>query len=349
MADYNDDAASKLISVVTELADDKRSVMVRLGAGNDAPVLAAINAASVDALITALGAARAHMLEPIVTTLDGPHPITAYNPRWMISTDSEKRYATFAIRYPGLGWSIYGFPRHEVGSIARWLRKVTSITETNQAQSPQATTLGSDSNGFLLSSEGLGFYYYGKGEKHIGPNPFEQVEFDSDRAAGIVAGSITETRLAEALKSRLKNDKPGIVADLFQPSGALGSFRTKIDLSYLMGLISDVAFKDLTIIKNIRNDFAHKLNVDTFDFQSIRDRCMNLSMIEDFVGPVPDTSIVLSADFIQKSTERKFFLGLPDYETKIKDPRFRFTMTAQIISNHLGEGSDQPQMSLPFI
>lgn len=231
------------INVETKLAGDRRQLMLRLGRGESAPIMVALDTASVEALIAALGTARSQMLEPVpdnFTTL----PIAAYDPRWQVAPDQENKFTTFAIRHPGFGWSAYGFPRHEAGQIAKWLRKVIAIASTRDTQSPAATSFGGDS--FLITTEGLGFYYYGKSEKRIGPNPFEQIEFDSDRAAGIVAGSIAETRLEQALQSRLRpadtSKLEDIIKQLFRPSGALGPFSTKIDLACLMRLLSDEAY-----------------------------------------------------------------------------------------------------------
>ena len=198
----------------------------------------------------------------------------------------------------------------------------------------------------MLTTEGLGFYYYGKGEKRIGPNPFEQIEFDSDRAAGIVAGSIAENRLEYALRSRLREDVPTVADFLFQPSGPLGAFRNKIDLAYLMRVISDEAYKDLTNIKNIRNDFAHHLEWDSFNSPSVRDRCKNFILVDRHVGPVPPLDH--SAPPSPPGGPDPYF-GLPDYEQKLADPRFRYTMTAQIISYLLGQGSEKPDAPLPLI
>jgi hypothetical protein len=330
-----------LIDVDASVAGDRRSLMLRLGEPSSPLLMVAINTHSVDALINALGNARSQMLEPVPPDVAGTYPITAYDPRWIVNADIQNKFATFWIRHPGLGWSIYAFSRHEASNISKWLRKVISVTSTRETQSPAATSFGGDT--FLMTTEGLGFYYYGKGEKRIGPNPFEQVEFDSDRAAGIVAGSIVETRLEQAIKSQLRSDKPDISGNLFQPSGALGPFRTKIDLSYMMGIISDDAHKDLTVIKNIRNDFAHKLDYDTFDHPSIRDRCKNLILVDKHVGPPPSIGSIIATPSVTS------YLGLPDYEQKLKDPRFRYTFTAQHISNRLGEGSDNDTEATPFV
>src|SRR5436853_2417186 len=115
--------------------------MLRLGRGESAPVMVALDTASVEALIAALGRARSEMLEPVpynFTTL----PIAAYDPRWQIGPDAKNKFTTFAIRHPGFGWSAYGFPRHEAGQIAKWLRKIIAITSTRDTQSPAATSFG---------------------------------------------------------------------------------------------------------------------------------------------------------------------------------------------------------------
>ena len=321
--------------------------MLRIGTEEREAVVFALDTPSVDALIAALGKTRAQMMEPISNDLPaGFNPLAEFDPRWYVAPDSEERFATFWVRHPGFGWCGYGFPRNEAGNIAKWLRKVTTITATKDTQSSAATSFGGDS--FLISTEGLGFYYYGKGESRIGLNPFEQVEFDSDRAAGIVAGSIAERRLEQALRSRLRTDQPGISKQLFRPSGALGPFSVKIELSYLLKILTDEAYRDLVNLKNIRNDFAHDLELDSFDLPSVRDRCRNFALVDNHVGPVPQSS--LSANGVESATTRPSpYMGLPDYEHKLADPRFRYMMTAQIISYALGENADRDNPPLPFI
>jgi len=285
-----EDSGPQSLSVETGIADDRRSVVLRFNSADKTLWVAATDTVSVEALLTHLGNARGQMLEAVPPNLpEGILPLAAYNPRWYVLPDSENRFATFWVRHPGFGWSGYGFPRNEAGNISKFLRRVTTFTSTRETQSPSATSFGGDD--FLISTDGLGFYYYGKGEKRIGPNPFEQIEFDSDRAAGIVAGSITERRLEHALRSRLRTDMPVIAVNLFRPSGALGPFSIKIDVAYLMGILSDDAYKDLTNLKNIRNDFAHDLELDSFDTPSVRDRCKNFVLIDRHVGPIPADTI----------------------------------------------------------
>ncbi len=48
-------------------------------------------------------------------------------------------------------------------------------------------------------------------------------------------------------------------------------------MAYYLGLISPACRRDLDIIRKIRNDFAHKLEIDSFGVESIRNRCRELS------------------------------------------------------------------------
>jgi hypothetical protein len=69
-------------NVETSVADDKRSIMLKLGIGESAPMVVPLDTTAVDLLISTLGAARSEMIEPIPADLSGTFPITAYNPRW---------------------------------------------------------------------------------------------------------------------------------------------------------------------------------------------------------------------------------------------------------------------------
>ena len=101
----------------------------------------------------------------------------------------------------------------------------------------------------------------------------------SDRAAGIVAASFLENQLTTAIQNRMHpHDK--IIPKLFRPSGPLGNFGTKIDLGFSMGIYSEELHRELTTIKKIRNEFAHKMEIHTFDAQSIAALTCKLKMIE---------------------------------------------------------------------
>jgi hypothetical protein len=90
----------------------------------------------------------------------------------------------------------------------------------------------------------------------------------SDRAAAIVAAAFVEDHLTAFLKSTFVQE-PSLLKELFRPSGPLGFFSTKIDLGYLNHKYSRIAWKELHKIREIRNAFAHKMEVDSFEYERI--------------------------------------------------------------------------------
>jgi len=101
---------------------------------------------------------------------------------------------------------------------------------------------------------------------------------DSDRAAGLVGAVLVEQSLTVLIRSRLITDED-LLDQLLRPSGPLGAFSVKITIGYLLGLFSLVARKELETIKEIRNEFAHRV-ARSFSFERIRDLANNLSLSE---------------------------------------------------------------------
>jgi hypothetical protein len=114
----------------------------------------------------------------------------------------------------------------------------------------------------------------------------------SDRTRAIIGGSHVEDALETLLRSRFINipldpdNKPTLIDDLFFPHGILGTFSSKIDMCYALGLIGKTTRKDLWRIKEIRNRFAHRMlmkdsrgrfEVVTFKIEQIASHCNNLS------------------------------------------------------------------------
>lgn len=135
-------------------------------------------------------------------------------------------------------------------------------------------------------------FYDEDGKKGIPDDTFDQLAKDSDRAVGIVGGSIVEQRLTELLLSRFPSGdiKEKIVERLFQSGGALGSFSVKIDAAYLFGLLTDVAWRELVTIKDIRNRFAHYLDISSFQNDRIKGLVANLKLIEQTIPTTHDTT-----------------------------------------------------------
>lgn len=120
---------------------------------------------------------------------------------------------------------------------------------------------------------------------------YDWFDHGADRAIAITLPVLLETLLEEALRINLRPDK-GIAAEFFRPSGPLGNFGAKARMAYMMDIIKPELYKDLLIITKIRNEFAHKLEIKTFDDPVIRQWVKSLSaykMLNDFANsPIRD-------------------------------------------------------------
>lgn len=156
----------------------------------------------------------------------------------------------------------------------------------------------------------------------------EEMEGLSHRAAAVVGGAFVEEHLTYLLRSRMVPDE-NVIQERFAPGGAFGDFGVKIDLGYLIGMYSKQAYKELIRIKRIRNDFAHQLEVNSFDRDDMRDRCRNLVLsqakIVKAIRGDDGHSIVLVLGERKKEREEEIPFSDFSFETCPPSPRDRFT------------------------
>lgn len=97
----------------------------------------------------------------------------------------------------------------------------------------------------------------------------------SDLAATLIATSFLDECLRSLLAARFR---PGDTSESLLRSGrgVLGTFATRTDLAYSMGLIDRHALRALRGVGEIRNAFAHSFGVCTFDQAAIKDLCFKL-------------------------------------------------------------------------
>lgn len=105
---------------------------------------------------------------------------------------------------------------------------------------------------------------------------------ESDRAAAVLAASYVDSLLKDALAGRLGADKQ-VQKDVLEGRGALGNFSSRIDLAYLLGMISTVRHRDLHIVRRIRNDLSHTFEDMAFDTASVKARCLELSAARQII------------------------------------------------------------------
>jgi hypothetical protein len=111
---------------------------------------------------------------------------------------------------------------------------------------------------------------------------------ESDRASVILAGAMIEKSLEMMIRAKLipslsKKD------ELFDtPYAPLRNFKAMIELAYRIGLISSNLYRDLNIIRDIRNDFAHDIEGCSFENSSVKRRVGELMKSSTIAVRKPD-------------------------------------------------------------
>lgn len=187
-----------------------------------------------------------------------------------------------------------------------------------------------------------GFWMFSAAHEH---QVVDSLELQSDRAVAVILGSLVEGRLEMAIRSRLRRDVAveKQLDRMFRPSGPLGAFSNKIDLAFIMGLVTDAAYRDLVKIKDIRNAFAHHLDIRDFASASPRDLANNLKMVDTHIGNAEDSSDLLSFD--NNSAPR---IWAHRHSKRRKVPRDRYVMAVQLFLTCLGLGA-APFTPAPYI
>ncbi len=102
---------------------------------------------------------------------------------------------------------------------------------------------------------------------------------ETDRGVALMAAAYLENSIEDLLNKYFIKDISS-KENPFNKYGFLSSFSSKIDLAYMLGLISNKTKRELNWIRGIRNDFAHSADFKDFDEQTFIDRCNNLSSYE---------------------------------------------------------------------
>jgi len=99
---------------------------------------------------------------------------------------------------------------------------------------------------------------------------------ESERGSAIICVTLMEDSLYRLIKAKLA-PSPERKDELFDSGYApLGSFSSKIDLAYRIGLISLEQKSSFHLIRKIRNEFAHSSEEINFESAIIKDRIREL-------------------------------------------------------------------------
>lgn len=100
---------------------------------------------------------------------------------------------------------------------------------------------------------------------------------ESDRGCALMAAAYLDDKVSELIQSHLL-DRRRIVKKMFGPLGPWGSFSSRIDSAYLLGLISATERQDLHLIRDIRNRFGHVAAPINFESAEVALKCHSLQL-----------------------------------------------------------------------
>jgi hypothetical protein len=163
----------------------------------------------------------------------------------------------------------------------------------------------------------------------------------SPRTVAIVGAAIIEDTLAQILSERLPRNGE-TKKELFKANGALGNLDAKVKVVYAMGLLSKPAFNDLTKIAEVRNKFAHRLDIADFGHAEVRPLCFELKLIEKHLFPVGPEVVNIPAGVSPT-------LHVEELPEKLADPRQRYFYSVMLLHaiNRFIPHPDNPKPPLP--
>lgn len=145
----------------------------------------------------------------------------------------------------------------------------------------------------------------------------EDLQKETDRGAALLAAAFLDDVLDVMLRAVFVGD-PEAVNKIIGPGRPLESFGARAHLAYCVGLLGTDIYADINLIREIRNDFAHR-HPTTFEVAEIRQKCERLKCV----------GVMLPQDGCQCSG------------------RERFTVNVVLIANHLMIAVSQMRHATP--
>jgi DNA-binding MltR family transcriptional regulator len=99
---------------------------------------------------------------------------------------------------------------------------------------------------------------------------------ETDLACVVVGAAFLDAALKTLLSEKLLKSSD-TTAKLLDDGGPLGTFSARADLAYCLSLVSKHHHKDLRLVMEIRNQFAHKHLKLAFDDLKVREMCGRLN------------------------------------------------------------------------
>lgn len=133
----------------------------------------------------------------------------------------------------------------------------------------------------------------------------EELKRETDRGLPLVGAALIDDRLTETLRAFFC-EVPSSLKLLDDPNAPLGTFSSKTDACYALGLIDEFEYSEIGLVRKVRNEFAHAKHGMSFADPRVQGLCSSLR------SDLPTGS---------------------DYP--LQDPRFRFTNAVLVLALRL--------------
>jgi mannitol operon repressor len=123
----------------------------------------------------------------------------------------------------------------------------------------------------------------------------EELRRESDRGLPLVATALIDQLLRDSLRA-LSCENGSVSKLLDEPNAPLGTFSSRIEACFALGLIDQFEYSQIHVLRKVRNEFAHARHGMDFKASKVQGLCSSLK-----------ADLPLGADY------------------PVDDPRFRFT------------------------
>jgi DNA-binding MltR family transcriptional regulator len=163
---------------------------------------------------------------------------------------------------------------------------------------------------------------------------------ESDRACAVLGAAFLDSHLEDLFRRRLSTAADEVLSQ----RGPLGSFGARIDVASALSWIDDDTKCDLTMIRRIRNDFAHKFDHElSFADEAIASRCKQLRSSTAFFDGFEECANN------SPNLSRAAVFAMRD---AVSSPRWRFQLATEMIAQllrKLDATLNQPYSGLSLI
>lgn len=103
----------------------------------------------------------------------------------------------------------------------------------------------------------------------------DELRRESDRGLALVAAALIDDKLGETLRSFFC-EGPGAAKLVDDTNAALGTFSSRSEACFALGLIDDFEYREIALLRKVRNEFAHAKHGTTFETPRVQGFCSSL-------------------------------------------------------------------------